>query len=75
MSEPDLDESEFLALIRSLEGADIGRAERLLAGVLSGRITLTLDEASRLRPGDVVALADALPADAPKDWQATRGPH
>lgn len=61
-------EAEFLALIRSLGGEDKKRVERLLAGVLAGRITLTSEEVVGLRAGDVMALADALPPDAIGDW-------
>lgn len=67
MTEPGL-EAEFLALIRSLDGVDRKRAERILAGVLSGGLTLTSEEVQGLRAGDVMALADALPPDAPVDW-------
>lgn len=65
--------AEFIELLRSLDECDRVRAERLMAGVLSGRVTLTAEEVSRLRAGDVMALADVLPAERVDDWTAHRG--
>jgi hypothetical protein len=69
---PEL-EAEFLQLLRSLDATDRVRVERLVSGVLSGRVTLTLEEISRIRAGDVIALADALPAERVRDWTGHRG--
>lgn len=65
--------AEFIELLRSLDECDRVRAERLIAGVLSGRVTLTAEEVSRLRAGDVMALADVLPAERAEDWTRHRG--
>lgn len=75
MTAPQVEAAEFLALLRSLSEADRMRVERLLTGVLSGRVTLTHEEALRLRAGDVMALADTLPADRVTDWTGPRGPN
>lgn len=72
MTEPSL-EADFLTLVRSLDVVDRERVERLLAGVLSGRITLTSEDVEGLRPGDVMALADVLPAERTKDWPGSHG--
>jgi hypothetical protein len=68
-------EAEFLELLRSLNTTDRARAERLLSGVLSGRVTLTPGGVSRLKAGDIMALADALPAKHVRDWTAPSGPN
>lgn len=68
MTEDEL-ESDFLAIFRSLDPANRERVERILAGVLAGRVTLTAGEIEALRAGEVAALADALPADRLEDWR------
>lgn len=61
-------EREILALWRSADEVGRGRIRRLLSGVLSGRITLTLEDISSLRAGDVFGLADTLPDEQPQEW-------
>ena len=68
-------ERDFLTLLRSLDPVNRERVERILAGVLAGRVTLTAEEVEGLRAGEVAALADALPADQLKDWPGLVGPH
>lgn len=68
-------ERDFLALLRSLDPVNRERVERILAGVLAGRVTLTAEEIEGLRAGEVAALADALPADRLEDWPGLAGPH
>lgn len=65
---PSALEQEFLCLWRDADRATRDRIRRLVAGVLAGRITLTLDEVRRLTPAHLEALADALPDDALADW-------
>lgn len=66
---------DFLALLRSLDPVNRERVERILAGVLAGRVTLRAEEIEGLRAGEVAALADALPADRLEDWPRLVGPH
>lgn len=61
-------EAEFLELWRDANEADRRRISKLLSGVLAGKVTLTLAEASTLVRAEVVALADTLPDHSPKDW-------
>jgi hypothetical protein len=61
-------EQEILTFWRSTDDVGRGRIRRVLSGVLSGRVTLTLDEALSLKAGDVYSLADALPDEAPREW-------
>jgi hypothetical protein len=68
-------ERDFLAIFRSLDPANRERVERILAGVLAGRVTLTAGEIEALRAGEVAALADALPADRLEDWPRLVEPH
>ena len=67
MTESEL-ERDFLALVRLLDLVNRERVERLLAGVLSGRVTLTAEEVAGIRAGYVAALADSLPPDPVGEW-------
>lgn len=64
MTGSDLDR-ELLVLWRKAGAADRARIQRLLAGMLSGRVTLAAGEARYLSRAEVVALADCLPDESP----------
>jgi hypothetical protein len=57
----------LLLLWRGADQTGRERLRRLVAGVLAGRITLSLEEAQMAAPADVEAIADALPGDSLSD--------
>ena len=67
MSPAELDR-RFVALWRTADRVGKERIQRLLAGVLGGKVTLSIDEASAATKAEIAALADALPLDSPAEW-------
>ena len=56
---------ELLMLWRKAGAKDRARIQRLLAGILSGRVNLAAGEALYLTRAEVTALADCLPEELP----------
>lgn len=67
MDDADL-EQMFHTIWLGADFADRRRLQKLLSGVLAGRITMTIEEARQLSRSDVVELADALPDERPSEW-------
>lgn len=64
MTGSDLDR-ELLAIWRRAGAKDRARIQRLLVGILSGRVNLAVGEARYLSRAEVAALADCLPEELP----------